>query len=184
MAYKMFKRERRRQLKAKRLVRSNCAFPYRWCSWGTSSIYSAALPRWHFVFVGSVSTLEEARAVQAQHPGSIIQPRYFQATRKKVARTRYFVKYARRTGAAFRVEAITWPIQDADTKHRFATAKKFVGRSAKGGHTGTAEYKDKYTRLRRSETRQLEHAALFGDEEAFDRIAPDGWRGAISWDIW
>lgn len=48
---------------------------------------------------------------------------------------------------------------------------------------GKKSYKRVYHR-RRSEARRLEYAALCEQEDRFERIAPDGWRGRIGWDIW
>ncbi|WP_034346439.1 hypothetical protein [Deinococcus misasensis] len=50
--------------------------------------------------------------------------------------------------------------------------------------TGAKPYKRKYHKLRRSQARKLEYFALMEMEEQFDRIAPDGFKGAIGWDLW
>lgn len=50
---------------------------------------------------------------------------------------------------------------------------------------GTKSYKEIYHRKRRSQSRQLCHYALVGDEERFESIPNcDYFKGAIGWDIW
>lgn len=49
---------------------------------------------------------------------------------------------------------------------------------------GKKAYKRVYHRRRRSEARRLEHAVLREREDLFERLAPDGWRGRLGWDIW
>ena len=49
---------------------------------------------------------------------------------------------------------------------------------------GGKAYKKRYHAEWRQQTRQLEHAAMIGDEVAFERFCPDGTRGAIAQDWW
>ncbi len=51
-------------------------------------------------------------------------------------------------------------------------------------HGGGKAYKRRYHAVWRQQARELEHFALIGDEARFDRICPDGTRGAIAWDWW
>jgi hypothetical protein len=51
-------------------------------------------------------------------------------------------------------------------------------------HGGTKAYKRVYHRRRRAEAARLCHFGFIGDEQAFDRISPEGFRGTIFWDIW
>jgi hypothetical protein len=51
-------------------------------------------------------------------------------------------------------------------------------------HGGGKAYKRRYTVTWRQQGRQLAHHALTGDEVRFDRICPEGTRGAIGWDWW
>ena len=51
-------------------------------------------------------------------------------------------------------------------------------------HGGGKPYKRRYQAEWRQQGRDLEHAALIGDDLAFERICPDGTRGAIAWDWW
>ena len=51
-------------------------------------------------------------------------------------------------------------------------------------HGGGKSYKRRYHAVWRQQARELEHFALIGDEARFDRICPDGTRGAIAWDWW
>jgi hypothetical protein len=51
-------------------------------------------------------------------------------------------------------------------------------------HGGTKAYKRVYHRRRRAEAARLCHFGFIGDEQAFDHISPEGFRGAIFWDIW
>ena len=51
-------------------------------------------------------------------------------------------------------------------------------------HGGTKSYKRIYHRRRRAEAARLCYFGFVGDELAFDRIAPERFRGAIFWDIW
>jgi hypothetical protein len=60
--------------------------------------------------------------------------------------------------------------------------QRYLDRSRWHGY-GKKSYKRVYHR-RRLEARRLEHASLCEREDLFERIAPDGWRGGIGWDIW
>jgi hypothetical protein len=51
-------------------------------------------------------------------------------------------------------------------------------------HGGTKTYKRVYHRRRRAEAARLCYFGFVGDEQAFERISPEGFRGAIFWDIW
>ncbi|AWN21996.1 hypothetical protein DKM44_01035 [Deinococcus irradiatisoli] len=51
-------------------------------------------------------------------------------------------------------------------------------------HGGGKPYKRRYHQVWGQQARQFERLALIGDELGFERICPDGTRGAIGWDWW
>lgn len=63
--------------------------------------------------------------------------------------------------------------------------KRWIYRSQKvRSHGGAKVYKQRYTEQWRQQRREQEYAALIGDDVAFERICPEGTRGAIGMDIW
>jgi hypothetical protein len=82
-----------------------------------------------------------------------------------------------------------WNARDWDAKTHRAELElryqKWLDRSQYAmTHGGTKAYKRVYHRRRRAEAARLCYFGFIGDEQAFERISPEGFRGAIRWDIW
>ncbi|MDR6218305.1 hypothetical protein [Deinococcus soli (ex Cha et al. 2016)] len=211
MSSNIFSREQYRNRLARRYVREHVG--YFGLPRGTSSqVVRDAQPRSVTTRLGLHDTIQAAQAQQAQHPGSRVVSAtrtMYERTRltapikrdehttvrlrldapgiwmyevgRKVPAWR--VQLTEWRGAPFREEAVTWAVQKAAARELHLEAKR--GRDvSKRSPNGAREFKQKYHRRRRCEARQLAHAALTGDEVAFEKINPDGWRGAIAWDIW
>lgn len=83
------------------------------------------------------------------------------------------------------IESLTWwDIQELESKHRLAVASKSMDRSRWNRSGGVKSYKRPYHERRRTEGKRLEHYAMLGDDAGFESISPDGWMGAIAWQIW
>lgn len=93
-----------------------------------------------------------------------------------------------------RHQKILWRIQnhvmvryyvDPSRMDAYERYRKTLHRSVQTcSRTGAKLYKRKYHKLRRSQAHKLEYFALMEMEERFERIAPDGFKGAIHWDLW
>lgn len=83
-----------------------------------------------------------------------------------------------------KIEHLTWwDIEELDLKEKESYYVRHLDRSRWRGY-GKKGYKKKYHAKRRVESKLLEYAAMIDDEEGFDKIAPDGWKGCIGWEIW
>lgn len=75
-----------------------------------------------------------------------------------------------------------WALKDSTYEEETRFLYRQMDRSRWNGY-GKKGFKKPYHRLRRQQARQLSYYALYEDEERFDKIVPDGFRGSISWDI-
>ena len=105
--------------------------------------------------------------------------------RKHVQRRLIALRYARRQPFFFGLPGISPAATEPPVSlhEQIKVYQRHLDRSRWHGY-GKKSYKRVYHRRRRLEGRRLEHAALHGCEELFERVSPEGWRGRIGWDIW
>lgn len=76
-----------------------------------------------------------------------------------------------------------WQLQEKEQAEDLRLMKHYLDKS-NGIWNTKRYYKKKYIRQHRRQTRDLCYHALYEDEEAFDKIAPENFMGAIWWDLW
>lgn len=85
---------------------------------------------------------------------------------------------------SYKTQRALWRAQERDRFEALLEYQKHLHHNQTTYGCGVKRYKRKYHRMRRRQSKALCYHAFYDDEEHFDKIVPEGFRGAINYDIW